>query len=66
MIEAVVRKGSQLSPAGEIFREAGKHAEARRAEIEQALRVELARYQVGGKIMMGSNPWTITARRSLP
>ena len=52
-----------LGPAGEIVREAGALADARRAEIEAALRDALARY-VGddGRIWMPSSSWTITAR----
>jgi ubiquinone/menaquinone biosynthesis C-methylase UbiE len=52
-----------LGPAGEIFREAGAEAEHRRAEIEDALRTELARYQQGGNVVMQSSSWTITARK---
>ena len=52
-----------LGPAGEIVREAGALADARRGEIEAALRDALARY-VGddGRIWMPSSSWTITAR----
>ena len=52
-----------LGPAGEIFREAGEHAEKRRPEIEAALRAELGRHQRDGKVYMGAASWTITARR---
>jgi len=51
-----------LGPAGEVFREAGAEAERRRAEIEEALRTQLALHQNGGKIVMNSSSWTITAR----
>lgn len=52
-----------LGPAGEVFREAGDQAEARREEIESALRESLAGYQAsGGEIVMPSSSWTITAR----
>lgn len=54
-----------IGPAGEIVREAGTEAERRRAEIEDALRAELARYQTsGGEVVMDSSSWTITARRA--
>lgn len=52
-----------LGPAGEIFREAGEAAEARRDEIEAALRTELGRYEQDGQVTMPSSSWTITARR---
>jgi hypothetical protein len=52
-----------LGPAGEIFREAGAEAERRRAEIEDALRLELARHLRDGQVVMPSASWTITARK---
>ncbi|QOC22643.1 class I SAM-dependent methyltransferase [Wenzhouxiangella sp. AB-CW3] len=52
-----------LGPAGEVFREAGELAEAKRPEIEQALRDALAPYEQGGRIVMPSSSWTVTARR---
>lgn len=52
-----------LGPAGEIFREAGAQAERRRAEIEDALRLELARHLRDGQVVMPSASWTITARK---
>jgi len=51
-----------LGPAGEIFREAGALAEARRDEIDAALRRELARFAEADGIKMMSSSWTITAR----
>lgn len=51
-----------LGPAGEIFREAGPLAEARRGEIEAALRTELARHATGDGVQMDSSSWTIRAR----
>jgi len=51
-----------LGPAGEIVREAGALAEARRTGIEAALQCELARYASDGGIRMQSSSWTITAR----
>ena len=52
-----------LGPAGEIVREAGAEAERRRAEIESALRTELARHLHDGSVVMQSASWTITARK---
>lgn len=51
-----------LGPAGEIFREAGEEAERQRPKIEFALRDQLARYINGGKVIMNSSSWIITAR----
>ncbi|MGE5168751.1 MAG: class I SAM-dependent methyltransferase [Rudaea sp.] len=51
-----------LGPAGEIVREAGALAEARRDEIQAALSRELARYASPNGIEMQSSSWTITAR----
>jgi hypothetical protein len=51
-----------LGPAGEIFREAGEAAERHRQDIEAALRDQLARHMNGGKIVMNSSSWVITAR----
>jgi SAM-dependent methyltransferase len=51
-----------LGPAGEIVREAGALAEARRLQIEQALEETLARHLRGGAVVMQSSSWTITAR----
>jgi ubiquinone/menaquinone biosynthesis C-methylase UbiE len=64
-VEQAMQFQLALGPAGEIFREAGEHAEMRRGAIETALRNALARYQIDGKVMMDSSSWTITARRPL-
>jgi hypothetical protein len=44
-----------IGPAGEVYREAGKLAEDRHAEIAEALKAELARYQRPEGIMMDSS-----------
>ena len=51
-----------LGPAGEIVREAGALADAKRAALEADLRAELARHEKDGEIVMQSSSWTITAR----
>ena len=51
-----------LGPAGEIVREAKEEAEARRGEIEAAMRSELASHVQDGAVVMQSSSWTITAR----
>ena len=51
-----------LGPAGEIVREAGALAEARRGEIVRALHEELGRYARDDGVWMDSNSWTIRAR----
>jgi ubiquinone/menaquinone biosynthesis C-methylase UbiE len=67
MVGSTVEQAMQfqlaLGPAGEVFRVAGEEAERRRAEIEQALRAAIAPYEQGGKIVMQSSSWTITARK---
>jgi SAM-dependent methyltransferase len=50
-----------LGPAGEIVREAGPLAEARRPQIEAALEDALSRYLEDGEVVMRSSSWTITA-----
>jgi len=66
MVGSTVEQAMQfqlaLGPAGEIFREAGEEAERRKEEIEAALRTSLSRYEKGGRIVMDSSSWTITAR----
>ena len=52
-----------LGPAGEIFREAGALAEARRDEIQAALRAAIAPYATGAGVMMQSSSWTIRGRK---
>ena len=53
-----------IGPAGEIFREAGTYAEARRDEIRSALRDALSAHvrDDDGRVWMPSSSWTITAR----
>ncbi len=51
-----------IGPAGEVYREAGKQAEARHDEIVQALKAELAKYQRPNGIMMDSSSWKVTAK----
>jgi ubiquinone/menaquinone biosynthesis C-methylase UbiE len=61
-VEQAVEFQLALGPAGEIFREAGALAEAQRADIEAALRAELARYVRDDGVWMDSSSWTIRAR----
>jgi ubiquinone/menaquinone biosynthesis C-methylase UbiE len=61
-VEQAVDFQLALGPAGEIVREAGALAEARRDEIHAALTRELARYVTSNGIQMQSSSWTITAR----
>ena len=51
-----------IGPAGEVYREAGKLAEARHDEITKALKAELAKYQRPNGVMMDSSSWKVTAR----
>ena len=51
-----------IGPAGEIVREAGALADARRAEVVQALKDALAQHFHDGAVIMHSSSWTITAR----
>jgi ubiquinone/menaquinone biosynthesis C-methylase UbiE len=53
-----------IGPAGEIVREAGTQAEARRDEIRSALREALSNHvrDDDGRVWMASSSWTITAR----
>jgi hypothetical protein len=51
-----------LGPAGEIYREAGALAEARRDEIEAALRQELGAHARDDGVWMNSSSWTVCAR----
>lgn len=50
-----------LGPAGEVYREAGKVAEERHAEIAAALKEELKRYLGPNGVMMDSSSWKVTA-----
>jgi len=61
-VEQAVEFQLALGPAGEIVREAGALAEARREEIGAALRTELARHARIDGVWMESSSWTITAR----
>ena len=61
-VEQAVEFQLALGPAGEIVREAGPLAEARRGEIVAALRLELARHAGKDGIWMDSSSWTIEAR----
>jgi ubiquinone/menaquinone biosynthesis C-methylase UbiE len=61
-IEQAIEFQLALGPAGEIVREAGSLAEARKDEIDRALRDELARYrQPDGSVVLASSSWTISA-----
>ena len=51
-----------IGPAGEVYREAGKLAEARHDEIVQALKAALAKYLRPNGVMMDSSSWKVTAR----
>ena len=51
-----------LGPAGEIVREAGALAEARRGDIVDALKTELSRHARPDGVWMDSSSWTICAR----
>jgi hypothetical protein len=52
-----------LGPAGEIVREAGPEAEAKKPEIVKALRASLEPCVQGdGSVVLKSSSWTITAR----
>lgn len=61
-VEQAVEFQLALGPAGEIVREAGPLAAARRGEIDAALRRELARHARKDGIWMDSSSWTIEAR----
>jgi SAM-dependent methyltransferase len=61
-VEQAVEFQLALGPAGEIVREAGALAEARRAEIVTALRTELGRYARADGVWMDSSSWMIRAR----
>ncbi|HXF87710.1 MAG TPA: class I SAM-dependent methyltransferase [Xanthobacteraceae bacterium] len=51
-----------IGPAGEVYREAGKLAEARHEEIAGALKAELAKFVGTNGVMMDSSSWKVTAR----
>jgi hypothetical protein len=51
-----------IGPAGEVFREAGALAEAKRAEIEAALAEAINRQKVAADgVVMDSSSWVISA-----
>ncbi len=51
-----------LGPAGEVYREAGEEAEAKKPEIEAALSMALKSQKVTGEgLMMPSSSWVISA-----
>jgi SAM-dependent methyltransferase len=51
-----------IGPAGEVYREAGKLAEARHEEIAGALKAALAKHVTPNGVMMDSSSWKVTAR----
>ncbi len=52
-----------IGPAGEVFREAGEEAEAKRSEIEAALSEAIAKQKLQADgIVMDSSSWVISAR----
>jgi ubiquinone/menaquinone biosynthesis C-methylase UbiE len=51
-----------LGPAGEVYREAGKIAEARHDEIAKALAAELRPFLTAKGVYMDSSSWKVTAR----
>jgi len=62
-VEDAINFQLALGPAGEVFREAGAEAEAKRAEIEAALAEAIAAQKVEAEgIVMESSSWVITAR----
>lgn len=61
-VEDAVAFQLELGPAGEIVREAGELAVARRPEIVAALTEELRRFETPEGIVMRSGSWKVTAR----
>ena len=62
-VEDAINFQLALGPAGEVFREAGDEAEAKRPEIEAALAEAIAAQKVEADgIVMDSSSWVITAR----
>ena len=62
-VEQAMQFQLALGPAGEIVREAGAQAQARKEEIDAALRAAIAPYAGPGGVVMQSSSWVITARR---
>jgi hypothetical protein len=61
-IEDAIAFQLAIGPAGEVFREAGEAAEAKRPEIEAALAKAIAAQKTGADgIVMPSSSWVITA-----
>ena len=53
---------TQLTPAGEVFREAGPEAEEKREQIEAALAEAINRQKISAEgIVMDSSSWVISA-----
>jgi hypothetical protein len=51
-----------IGPAGEVFREAGQEAEAKREQIEAALAEAIKRQKISTEgIVMQSSSWVISA-----
>jgi SAM-dependent methyltransferase len=62
-VEDAINFQLALGPAGEVFREAGTEAEAKRSEIEAALAVAIsAQKKEADGIVMGSSSWVISAK----
>jgi hypothetical protein len=51
-----------ISPAGEVYRAAGKLAHVRHDEIANAIKAEPAKYLRPNGVMMDSSSWKVTAR----
>jgi len=62
-VEQAMQFQLALGPAGEIYREAGAIAQARKGEIEAALRAAIAPFAGPRGVVMQSSSWTITARK---
>jgi len=52
----------QIGPAGEVYREAGEHAERHHHHLVAALKEELAPFVTREGVMMDSSSWKVTAR----
>ena len=61
-VEDAINFQLALGPAGEVFREAGPEAEAKRSEIEMALAAAIdAQKKEADGIVMDSSSWVISA-----